>query len=178
MSIREKIQSNVYHLINLLTGRVAAVERKLMRMQEEIDRQLAIQRSHMVRLKNREDLSDDFILRGKSYNDLSPEKAWKLFQKPDLDFVFIDVSHGEFIPQGPRPSVVIHIPLEQLEQRWEEIPNRATPLFLISEDGLRSVLACDYLARKGFFNCNNISGGWKFWPGHRLHDVSSSEASA
>ena len=88
MGIREKIQSNVFHIINLLTGRLATLERRVMRLHEEVDRQLAIQRSHMVRIKNREEISDDFILRGKSYNDLSPEKAWKLFQQKDFDFIF------------------------------------------------------------------------------------------
>ena len=178
MGIREKIQSNVFHIINLLTGRLATLERRVMRLHEEVDRQLAIQRSHMVRIKNREEISDDFILRGKSYNDLSPEKAWKLFQQKDFDFIFLDVSFRDFEPEGHRPGVTIHIPLEQLERRWDEIPNHSTPIFIISEEGLRSVLACDYLATKGYFNCNNISGGWKFWPGHRLQDVSKREASA
>ncbi|MBY0517904.1 MAG: rhodanese-like domain-containing protein, partial [Bacteriovoracaceae bacterium] len=153
MSFKDKLQNNLFYVINLLTGRVAAVERQLMRMQEDMDKKFALQRNHMVRLKNREELSDDFLLNGRSYNDLAPEKAWSLFQKKDLDFLFIDVSHKDFQPEGHRPKETIHIPLEQLEMRWKEIPNKSTPVFLISEEGLRSVLACDFLASKGYYNC-------------------------
>lgn len=176
MSIREKIQSNVYHLINLLTGRLAGIERKLMKLQEDVDRQFAIQRAHMVRLKNRELVSDDFLARGLAYNDLSPERAWELFKRPDFDYVFLDVSFDGFEPQGPRPSHAIHIPLEELELRYEELPqNNSTPILIISEEGLRSVLACEFLAGRGLFNCNNVSGGWRHWPGHRFNVVGKEE---
>jgi rhodanese-related sulfurtransferase len=37
---------------------------------------------------------------------------------------------------------------------------------IISENGLRSIQACELLIKKGFFNINNISGGHEFWPGH------------
>ena len=178
MSLRQRLQNNFFFVINKLTSRVAALEHQVMRMQADLDRQMAIQRQHMVRLKNHEHLPDDFILNGRPYHDLSPEKAWKLFQDPNFDFIFLDVSHQGFTPEGPRPKNVFSIPLEELEARWEEIPNRSTPLLVISEDGLRSILACDYLVSRGMYNCNNISGGWKFWPGHRLHSVSRSEAIA
>lgn len=171
MSFKDKLQNNLFYVINLLTGRVAALERQLMRMQEDMDKKFAVQRNHLVRLKNHEELSDDFLLNGRAYYDLSPEKAWKLFQDKNLDFVFLDVSHKDHHPEGTRPRETVHIPLEELELRYKELPNHSTPLFIISEEGLRSVLACDFLTTKGYYNCNNISGGWKYWPGHRLVEV-------
>jgi hypothetical protein len=139
MSIRHKLQNNIFYVINLLTGRVAALERQMMRMQEEMDRKFAIQRQHLVRVKNNQELPDAFIQNGRPYHDLSPEKAWKLFQDPEFDFIFLDVSHEEFVPEGTRPRATLHIPLEQLEARWDEVPQQTTPLMIISEEGLRSI---------------------------------------
>lgn len=178
MSLRHKLQNNIFYVINLLTGRVAALERQLLRMQEDMDRKFAIQRQHLLRVKNRQELSDVFIQEGRAYHDLSPEKAWKLFQDPQFDFIFLDVSHQDFRPDGPRPKATLHIPLEQLDERWDEVPQQSTPLMIISEDGLRSILACEFLNAKDYFNCNNVSGGWKFWPGHRLRSVEKTQESA
>lgn len=178
MSLRQKLQNNIFYVINLLTGRVAALERQVLRMQEEMDRKFAIQRQHLVRVKNRQDLPDVYIHEGRPYHDLTPEKAWKLFQDPQFDFVFLDVSHADFSPEGPRPKATIHIPLEQLDERWQEVPQKNTQLMIISEEGLRSILACEFLNAKSYFNCNNVSGGWKFWPGHRLISVEKTKESA
>ena len=37
----------------------------------------------------------------------------------------------------------------------------------MSEDGTNSILACKMLCELGFLNVNNISGGHKYWPGHK-----------
>ena len=176
MSLRTKLQNNIFHLVNLLTARVAQVEHALNLMQERFDRDMAVQRNHIVRLKNGEVLSDAFIMSGKAYRDLDPRSAWNLFQKDDFDFIFLDVSHKGFSPSQKRPVETIHIPLEELETRLEELRNKTTPIFIISEEGLRSILACDFLSKHGYYNCNNVSGGWTYWPGHlesNLHAVRS-----
>ncbi len=171
MSLKQKLQANVYSLVNLLTGRLARLEARVMRLEHRLEGQLAIQRAHLVRVKNREQVSDAFLLDGAPYRDLSPREAWALFQKDDYDFAFLDVSHAGFVPARPRPAEMVHIPLEELESRFGEIERRTTPLLVISEDGLRSVLACEFLASKGLHNCNNVSGGWLYWPGHALQAV-------
>lgn len=167
MSLRARLQNNIFHLVNVLTSRVARVEHALDQLREKFDRDLQIQRNHMVRIKNGEELSDAFIMSGKAYRDLEPKTAWKLFQEEDFDFIFLDVSHKEFAPHGERPVEVLHIPLEELETRLTELKNKTTPIFIISEEGLRSILACDFLSNQGFYNCNNVSGGWTYWPGHQ-----------
>lgn len=176
MSLRAKLQNNIFHLVNQLTARVAQVEHALNLIQERFDRDIAIQRNHMVRLKNGEKLSDSFIMSGMAYRDLAPQDAWKLFQEEDFDFIFLDVSHKDFQPHHPRPSETLHIPLEELETRIDELRNKTTPIFIISEEGLRSILGCEFLSQQGFYNCNNVSGGWTYWPGHLedgLHVVKS-----
>ena len=55
-------------------------------------------------------------------------------------------------------------PLEELNMRYAEIPNRTTPILVISEVGLRSIKASELLVKKGFYNVNNVSGGYRYWP--------------
>lgn len=171
MSIQDKLKNNVFFIINKLVGRVAKLEYKLYKLESEMTRQMAIQRNHLVRVKNQGFLPDDFIQNGRAYLDLSPEKAWAMYKDPNQDFIFIDVSYKNFELDSPRPKECLHIPLEEIDERFGEIPNHSTPIIIISEDGLRSILACEFLNSKGYFNCNNVSGGWKFWLGHRLVEV-------
>ena len=154
--------------INLLEGKILALETKL-------DRLIQIERDHLVRVKNKEELSDEFLSQGKSYQDLTPEKAWKFYQKEDFSFILVDVSNKDFRPLKRIPEA-LHIPWEEFRNRFIEIQSRTTPIFLICEDGTHSVLACEFLVKHGYFNCNNISGGYKHWKGFQFSDVDDQSA--
>ncbi len=80
-----------------------------------------------------------------------------------MDFIILDVTKADYSPAA-RLKGIIKIPLEELASRYAEIQNKTTPILIISECGLRSIKACELLVKKGFFNVNNISGGYKFWP--------------
>lgn len=153
--------------INRLEGRVLELEQKMEQL-------IQIERNHLIRVKNDEELSDDFIYQGRRYHDLSPDRAWKLYQNKDYDYIILDVSHSEYM--GPRLPRAIRIPWEQFHQRFIEIQSRITPILVICEDGTSSVLACEFLSKMGFYNCNNVSGGYKFWKGFRFSNVSSESA--
>jgi rhodanese-related sulfurtransferase len=154
--------------INRLEGRILELELRL----EEL---LKVERNHLIRVKNKEEVSDDFIFNGRPYQDLSPDKAWKLYRNKDFDFILIDVSAQDFKPERPLPEA-IHLPWEEFQQRFLEIPSQTTPIMIISEDGTNSVLACEFLVKRGFYNCNNVSGGYKFWKGFRLEEVKDQSA--
>jgi rhodanese-related sulfurtransferase len=178
MSLKDALENNIYSVINRLVARVASLEARVMRMEERHARELAIQREHLVRIKNSEDLPDHHIRSGAAYRDLDPQAAWKLFQRADRDHVLVDVSSQGFEPRGKRPAECLRIPLEQLEARRDELPAGGVPLMIISEEGLRSVLACEFLVRHGHYSCENVSGGWQHWPGHALRAVAGEERSA
>ncbi len=55
----------------------------------------------------------------------------------------------------------IHIPLDELRERMNEIPT-GKPVYINCRSGLRSYLACRILAQKGF-DCYNLSGGHRLW---------------
>ena len=55
----------------------------------------------------------------------------------------------------------VHIPLDSLRERLGEL-DRAKPLFVYCQSGLRSYLACRILSQNGF-TCRNLSGGYRFY---------------
>ncbi|MBL7665741.1 MAG: rhodanese-like domain-containing protein [Bacteriovoracaceae bacterium] len=157
------LDSNILESLNMIQGRLSNIEKKLVEIEEKVELSVAIQRNHLLRIKHGEPISDQMILTGTPYNDLSPEKAWELYQNQELDFFLIDVAHAQFQAPVNLPEA-IKIPLEDLPQRFNEISNHTTPVLLISEDGVRSIQACELLAKKGYYNVNNISGGYLHWP--------------
>jgi rhodanese-related sulfurtransferase len=174
MSLKEKLQNNVFGVINGFAARIARLEQLLMQQEIRFERDLAIQRQHLVRIKNGETLSDQFLLQGHAYRDLDPQAAWDMFRSGDADFILLDVSARGFSVE--RPAETLHIPLEELESRLADFPSKSVSIIVISEEGLRSVLACDFLVSRGFYNCNNVSGGWRHWRGHALKPVSGISA--
>ena len=146
-----------------------------MELEQKIEELIKIQRNHLVRIKNGEQVPDEFIENGRKYLDISPEKAWKLYHNKDYDFIFLDVSEKESNPKN-KILEAIQIPWSEFEERFIEIQNKTTPILVISEEGTNSILACEFLAKHGFYNCNNISGGYLYWQGHQLKDINEKTA--
>jgi glyoxylase-like metal-dependent hydrolase (beta-lactamase superfamily II)/rhodanese-related sulfurtransferase len=73
----------------------------------------------------------------------------------------LDVRHrGEF-ESGHIPGAT-NVPLDELPQRLHEVP-RANPLAVVCAGGYRSSAACSILARAGFTNLANVTGGTAAW---------------
>jgi rhodanese-related sulfurtransferase len=155
----------IFQMLEFINSRLSNIEKNISRIDEKLDFSITLQRNHLVRVKNGEVLDDNMILMGRPYNDLSPQKAWTVFNNPNIDFYILDVTMKSF--QGTRLEGAIYIPLEELNMRFVEIPSKTIPIMIISENGLRSIQACEMLVKKGFFNINNISGGYEFWPGNK-----------
>ncbi|MCO4753121.1 MAG: rhodanese-like domain-containing protein [Bacteriovoracaceae bacterium] len=162
----KKLENNIFSKLDAIEKRLDRMEKRLDRMDQKEAIAFKTIQAQMVRIKNGEKLPDDFVLNRRSYNDMSPEKAFNVFQDKDKDFIVIDVSEKEFSSKVEMKEA-LHIPLEELGLRLREIPNKAASIMVISEDGTRSILACEMLNHHGFYNINNISGGYKFWPANR-----------
>lgn len=162
----ERLQKNVFFNINKLSERVNELQKQINELNEKIDTQTAVDRCHLLRVKNGDQLSDDYILNGRMYNDMSPESAYNYYEQQNINFILLDVSLKGFQPVEELPEA-IKIPFSELKIRYKEIINKATPILVISEDGTTSILACSFLNEMGYYNVNNISGGYKFWPGFR-----------
>lgn len=153
----------IYQMLEFINSRLNNIEKNISRIDEKIDFSITLQRNHLVRVKNGEEIDDNMILMGRPYNDISPQKAWSIYNNPNVDFIVLDVTTKSY--NGKHLDDALHIPLEELHIRFVEIPSRTIPILIISENGLRSIQACELLVKKGFFNINNISGGYEFWPG-------------
>lgn len=160
---------NIFSQLQAFEEHIGQLEGRILELEQRIEQLIQIERNHLIRVKNNEEVSDDFLYHGRRYQDLSPEKAWKLYNNKDFDFILIDVSAKDF-ERKPIPEA-LHIPWEDFQERFMEIQTKTTPIFFISEDGTNSILACEYMVKRGFFNCNNISGGFKYWKGHQLEVV-------
>lgn len=154
----------IFQMLEFMNTRLSNIEKNINRMEEKLDFSIMLQRNHLIRVKNGEEIDDQTILLGRPYNDLSPHRAFQIYSNPNLDYILLDVSEKTY--QTPiQLNGVIRIPLEDLHFRFAELQSKTLPLLIISENGLRSIQASELLVKKGFFNINNISGGYEFWPG-------------
>jgi rhodanese-related sulfurtransferase len=152
----------IFQMLEFINSRLTNIEKNITKLDEKLDFSITLQRNHLVRVKNGEEIDDSMILFGRPYNDLTPQKSFQIFNNPNLDFYVLDVSSKTY--SGPRIDEAIRIPYEELNIRASEIPSKSVPILCISENGLKSIQACEMLVKKGFFNINNISGGYQCWP--------------
>lgn len=157
-----------FQMLEFINSRLSNIEKNIARIDEKLDFSIMLQRNHLVRVKNGEEIDDSMILMGRPYNDLNPQRAWSIYNNPNLDFFILDVTSKSYTGKHLEDAVVI--PLEELHIRFTELPSKTIPILIISENGLRSIQACELLVKKGFFNINNISGGYQFWPGKDIED--------
>ena len=55
----------------------------------------------------------------------------------------------------------INIPVDDLRERLDEI-DKAKPVYVMCQSGLRSYIACRILTQNGY-DCYNFSGGFRFY---------------
>lgn len=163
------MDNNIFETLRLINNRLANLETNLMKLEERVESSVGLLRCHLVRIKNNEQVNDDVILSGKTYNDLSPDRAYKLYKNQNLSFIILDVSESDFAAPAELDSL-LKISFDSLEENYGKIPSKNSPILVISEDGVKSILACELLVNKGFMNVNNVSGGYKFWPGFRFKE--------
>ena len=161
--MKSKVRNNVFYKFNEMSEQIQNLQEQIYKLNEKLEVYQDIERSHLMRVKNGEKLSDDYILNGRKYNDMSPEIAHKFYSQNDTHFILIDVSKEEFVPSIEFAEAT-KIPLDELNFRYKEIASKTTQILVISEDGVSSIKACEFLNKMGFYNINNISGGYKYWP--------------
>lgn len=157
------MQFKFFQMLEFINTRLTNIEKNINRIDEKVDYGLSLQRNLLIRIKNGEEIDDNAILYARPYNDLTPQKSYSLYKNLDANIIILDVTNKNF-SEIERAKGALHIPLEELNTRYVEIPSKTTPILVLSEDGLNSILACEILVRKGHYNVNNVSGGYKFWP--------------
>lgn len=142
--------------IKLLEDRVFELEKKFKKMQ-------AINNLNLIRVKNNHFVPDQSISSMSPYIDLSAFKAYELTLNDDEQFYFIDVEDIDYV-RPVKLDNLINIPLEKISSELDKLPSATIPLFIISQNGIKSIQACELLSKNEYFNCYNISGGYEKWP--------------
>ena len=79
--------------------------------------------------------------------------------------VLLDVRTPPEVAAGYLPGAIL-IPMDQIERRLEEIPRpEGRPLLVYCEAGVRSAAVCEFLAKEGWEDLCNLSGGISSWTG-------------
>ncbi len=79
------------------------------------------------------------------------------------DIVLVDVRTAEEVAGGTIPHA-LHIPLDELESRWEAVKN-ANEVVCYCAGGVRSLKAARFLRSQGVFNATSLEGGLGAWTG-------------
>lgn len=162
-----KLEIDLSNEIKQLKKELLLLKKKVDGLNNQFQYKTLNERFHLLRVKNNDELSDQYILNGMGYLDLNPDKAFRLYNEIDKDYILLDVSAETYTPFKELKEAR-KIPLEKLEDNLHLIANKNQSIMIISENGVSSILACKILNKFGFYNLNNISGGYKYWPGFRL----------
>lgn len=76
-------------------------------------------------------------------------------------FVLLDVRRADEVAVSALPNA-IHIPIEEIEERVEELDADAETVVLCHH-GVRSLSVTVYLRNRGFRNVSSLAGGIDLW---------------
>jgi rhodanese-related sulfurtransferase len=110
-------------------------------------------------------VSKDMVEEGKPFSDVSAADAAKILSEPN-QAVVIDVRTQSEYLSGHIPGCKL-IPVDEIENRYAEVPREANPVLVVCQGGGRSAAACEILSQKGFVNLINIADGMGAWPGKK-----------
>ncbi|TCP70450.1 rhodanese-like domain-containing protein [Baia soyae] len=100
-----------------------------------------------------------------SYQDIEASEVSNRYQEEKDRYVWVDVRTIEEYEGGHIPGT-LHIPLDQMEQRQEELKGfKEQNILLVCRSGVRSVYAAEVLADHGYTHLFNLKGGMLDWAG-------------
>ncbi|MDQ0416362.1 rhodanese-related sulfurtransferase [Croceifilum oryzae] len=100
-----------------------------------------------------------------SYQHIEASEVSNRYQEEKDRYVWVDVRTIEEYEEGHIPDS-LHIPLDQLEQRQEELAGfKDQNILLVCRSGVRSVYAAEVLADHGYTHLYNLKGGMLEWAG-------------
>ena len=81
----------------------------------------------------------------------------------------IDVRTPQEWSGGHIPGA-LHIPVDDIQKRMNEVPRDGRRMFLVCAGGGRSSTAASYLANRGYLNVHSVEGGMGAWRGKVTRD--------
>jgi len=139
-----------------------ADRRRLDSLAEERERSEKNLRMVVAALAEGQALSREQVLAGILWEDVGDARGVEMVKSGEVRVV--DVRTAEEVAQGVIPGA-IHVPVEELEERFREIPDDGRPTLVYCAGGVRSVYACEFLTGEGYRNLFNLAGGMMTWSG-------------
>lgn len=101
-----------------------------------------------------------------SWEQVESKVLSQKYEEQKEDYLFVDVRTAEEYEAGHIPVATHHIPHEELVNRYTELAAyQDKPILLICRSGVRSEIAAQILADKGFARLYNLKGGMLEWTG-------------
>lgn len=123
---------------------------------DELEQKLRVLRQTLCAMRAGAPLTDEMILSGQTYFDVSPEDGKRMVEQGGVRIV--DVRTAQEVASGIIPGAV-HIPVDQLEDRLGELPKDGKKTLVYCAGGGRSAAACEFLSGQGYANLHNLNGG-------------------
>lgn len=96
-------------------------------------------------------------------DEVTPRQASEMLAKPPTGGVLIvDVRLTSEWETSRLPGSV-HIPLHELEQRWDELETPGKEVLVLCHHGRRSIDGMNILRSKGITQAKSIAGGLEIW---------------
>lgn len=136
--------------------------RRVENLADELRVELDAQRKLLADVASGVKLDRSQILEGRLWSDVDPREGASLVKDGRVEL--LDVRTPQETSGGVIPGAVL-IPIDQLEERLDEVPDGGKPLLVYCAAGGRSAAACELLSQRGRVGVKNLSGGMGSWSG-------------
>lgn len=136
----------------------------LTNLKQELTGELKVLRGQVAALAGGKSVNPSMVLEGRLYDDIDGAKAYQLVKEAP-GTVVVDVrTYDEW--RAGHVAGAIHIPVDQIEKRFSEVPKDAPNVIVHCAAGARSAAACEFLSSaKGYTNLHNVAGSiFHGWP--------------
>ena len=139
----------------------ADARRRAETAKEEMAQELAVLRRTLGRIAAGEKLTPEMVLEGRLWSETSPEDGKRLVAAGAR---VVDVRTPTETAQGIIPGALL-LPVQEIEERFREIPKDGKPTLVYCAGGGRSAAACEFLSQHGYEQLHNLAGGFHSWSG-------------
>jgi rhodanese-related sulfurtransferase len=135
--------------------------RRAENLSDELEQRLATLRALMAAAARGVELTPEMIEEGRLWRDADTTEGVAMVAAGGVHV--LDVRTPQETAGGVIPGAQL-IPIDQLEERWREVPTGRRTLVYCAGGG-RSAAACEFLSAKGYGDLHNLAGGFTSWTG-------------
>jgi len=138
-----------------------AARRHAANTEQSVGSELAVLRALLERLVGGHPVTPQMVREGQLWRDVTADEARRLIEGGTV--AVVDVRTPQETASGTLPGAR-RIPMDQIEEREDEIPRSGTVLVYCAGGG-RSAAVCEALSQRGFGALLNLEGGIGAWTG-------------